>query len=216
MHTQGCKTYTNRRVIRYAQDLHCCTKGMGMLDADSIRVFAMMVLVVAVPAGAWLGQRWYQQPQRVLARRLRALSHDMITSAFLPDGLGGEIYIDRLLLTHHGLLLLDLNDSRGTIFAGEQLNIWTAQSPASRITFDNPLPLLHDRAAAIDQIAPGVPVHARIVFADDTVFAKGRPDAVTTISALCEEFGSAADPAPAETPPYAGQWDSLRSAASLP
>lgn len=187
-----------------------------MLNADSIQVYAMMAGVVAVLAGAWMAWRWYQQPQRVLARRLGALSLDMIANAFLPDGLGGEIYIDRLLLTRHGLLLLDVNDSRGTIFAGEQLNIWTAQSPDSRLTFDNPLPLLHDRATAIDQLAPGVPVHARIVFADDTVFAKGKPAAVTTISALCDEFSSADDTAPRDNPLYANHWCTLQSAASKP
>ena len=187
-----------------------------MLNVDSIQVFVLMTFLVAAVAGVWMGWRWYQQPQRVLTRRLTTLSSDTIAGAILPDGLGGEIYIDRLLLNRHGLLLLGVNDSRGTVFAWEKLDIWTAQQPGSRLTFDNPLPLLHTRAAAIDQIAPGVRVHARIVFADDTVFAKGKPDEVTTISELCKEFGSNGDPDPAETPSQIEHWNTLRSALSQP
>ena len=182
------------------------------MGQGAVTGIAIVVLALLLCGAGWLLWRWYHQPQRLLARRLALLAQNRLARVFIPDGLGGEIYLDHLLLTPRGLLLLDVQDHYGTVFAGEQLKTWTVQQPPHRVTFENPLFQLRERATAVNLLAPDIPLHSAVVFPDDTVFAKGRPDAVTTIAQLSnpEPQSPAMDEVLAE---WSAQWQQICAAA---
>lgn len=182
------------------------------LDLRLILAVAI-ALIVAVIAAIWLLRR-RRSVHRQIHRLVRSISNDALIDVNVPDGMEGEIHIDYLLLTSRGLLLFDVNDVTGAVFAGDRLDVWTAVTPNHRLTFDNPLQGLHDRAAAVAWLAPELPIETRVLFPRAT-FPKGHPDSVTTLEALREEFaparaGQSAEDLDAMTP----HWERLKASAT--
>ena len=61
-----------------------------------------------------------------LRRVARSIAVEWERNLVIPDGLDGEIQIDHLMLTHKGLLVLDLKEVEGNIFGGDRMDEWTA------------------------------------------------------------------------------------------
>ena len=181
-----------------------------MLDAGATGIAAEAVAIgigVLLIAGAVYWGFWRRRdPLRVA---LQSASQDHLSNFLIPDGLGGEIYIDHLLLTDDGLLLMDVVDVEGTIFAADNLEQWTAMTPQGRMTFENPLPGLYNREAAVKLLAPDVPVTSMIMFSRRVEFPKGRPDKVATMADLETRT---VDPVAS---PYATRWEQLKSSTRM-
>ena len=182
------------------------------------RDFGIIVAVGVVAALAGIAVRRFVRERRTALRRLQRLvssiSVDALANVVIPDGMDGEIQIDYLLFMPTGLLLLDIRDAGGTVFAGENLDLWIAVEAGKRFTFENPLPRLQDRANAVTVLAPGVPIERRVVFTRDAAFPKGHPEAVTTLEGLHEQY----QPVRAERSENPGvvkaQWDQIKAAAT--
>ena len=88
-----------------------------------------------------------------------------------------------------GLLLIDLFDVHGMVFAGEKMEQWSIFGPKRHFTVTNPLPMLYDRVAAVRHVAgDDVAVDGRIVFSMRGEFPKGRPEMVIRLDELQDEF----------------------------
>jgi Nuclease-related domain len=146
------------------------------------------VLVVAL-IGVWIG-RWFsgRSRRKRLLVRLDKISYAVLHHVMVPDGMGGSYHVDHLLLTAHGILVLDMRRVPGMIFGGDQMTEWTVMTRNRRTTFDNPQPALYDRVAAVKAIAGDVEVQGRVVFATEGKFAKGRPKWVVTLDGLDVDF----------------------------
>jgi len=144
---------------------------------------------------------------------LRTVAVETLTDFIVPDGAGGEIHIDHLLLTPHGLILLETKDMQGAVFAGDRMDTWSANHDGERLTFDNPIPSLYERAAAISLLAPSVPIEARVLFTNDVTFPKGHPEAVSTVATLLEEYRAVE--ARAERRDFSTHWRTIKSVAAL-
>jgi nuclease-like protein len=175
----------------------------------AVIVAVLGVLVLAL--GVWFYIRWRRSPGRALQRLVRSVSLDTLTNFYIPDGAGGEIHIDQLLLTPYGLMLLETKDMQGTVFAGERMDSWSATHNGARITFDNPIPMLQERAVAISLLAPGIPIESRVLFTDQAIFPKGHPAAVATLDSLKAELDTL-NPDP-EVQNLDGAWQAIRAAA---
>ena len=106
----------------------------------------------------------------------------------VPDGMGGHIHIDHLLLTPRGVLVLDTRRVAGLIFGGDQMSDWTVMGRGRRYTFDNPQPALYDRIAAVKALVGDVPVEGRLLFSNIGKFTKGRPKHVVMLDGIEVEF----------------------------
>jgi len=150
----------------------------------------VVVGVALLATAIFFGWTWLQQvrARKAIDNVISSVAYDELRNVLLPTGTGDQIHVHYLLLTQHGLLVIDLFDVQGVIFAGEKMGQWSVFGPKRHFTFTNPLPMLEDRVMAVKQLAGEVPVEGRIVFSMRGEFPKGRPDAVLRLDALQDEF----------------------------
>ena len=119
---------------------------------------------------------WRRRRGQRLSHALQEVSIDRLQNVLVPDGMGGQIQVEHLLLTANGLVVIDVKEFEGTIFAGDRMAEWTVIGPRGRFTFPNPLGTLYDRVAALKQIVR------------DADFTKGRPKDVVLPAELVERY----------------------------
>jgi len=159
-----------------------------LLSADFPGAYVLPLLLIVLLM-IWLVVRGRKDRGKSLAKVLDAVAFERIEHMVIPDGDGGEIQIDHLVLTAQGLLIIDVKDAIGAVFGSDKMLEWTVIAEDRRYTFANPQPALYDRIAAVRQIVRQVPVAGRILFLDGASFTKGVPDLVTTLDELLDEFG---------------------------
>jgi hypothetical protein len=145
------------------------------------------VLAVAVVAVV-VWRFWWRRGELTLSQVLGAVAIDRVQDVLVPDGMGGQIQVEHLLLTGNGLLVVDVKAFEGTIFASERMAEWTVISKKGRFTFPNPLGTLYDRVAALKQLVRDVPVTGLVLFGERADFSKGRPRDVLSPPELMERF----------------------------
>jgi hypothetical protein len=139
---------------------------------------------------AFFGLRAYQRRARrkSLLARLERVASAAAHQVLVPDGMGGFIHIDHILLTPRGILVLDTRRVAGLIFGGDQMSDWTVMGRGHRYTFDNPQPALYDRIAAVKAAVGDVPVEGRLLFSNVGKFTKGIPKWVVMLDGIEVEF----------------------------
>jgi hypothetical protein len=153
------------------------------------------VATVAASAAALVGLTMlYRWNQRRLRRKARSAAvtrcgFEALQNILVPDGQGGSLHVDFLLLTPRGVVVIDLRDIEGNIFGGDQMTEWTVMHRERRYTFPNPQPSLYDRIAAVRALCE-LPVEGRIVFSPRARFPKGLPRYTTMLDSLAAEFPS--------------------------
>ncbi|GAC1329987.1 MAG: hypothetical protein NVS9B2_17120 [Steroidobacteraceae bacterium] len=157
------------------------------IDPQWIAVGIAMLLLLA--AGYWC-VRLYQRHarRRALLARLERVALEAAHQVLVPDGMGGFIHIDHILLTPRGVLVLDTRRVAGLIFGGDQMDDWTVIGRGRRYTFDNPQPALYDRIAAVKALVGEVPVEGRLLFSNAGKFTKGMPKWVLMLDGIEVEF----------------------------
>ena len=156
------------------------------IDPDWI---AAGVAIALVGAGGYVAVGAYQRRARrkQLLARLDRIAYESAHQVLVPDGMGGYIHIDHLLLTPRGLLVLDTRRVPGLIFGGDQMSDWTVIG-RRRFTFDNPQPALYDRLAAVKALAGDFPVEGRLLFSNIGKFTEGMPKYVMMLDGIEVEF----------------------------
>ena len=171
--------------------------------------------VVAVVAAAYFIR---EQVRLIRARRaidnvISSVAYDELRNVLLPTGSGDQIHVNYLLLTQRGLLLIDLFDVHGVVFAGEKMAQWSIFGPKRHYMIANPLPMLYDRVAVVRQFAgDDVPVAGRVVFSMRGEFPKGRPEAVIRLDELQDEFPAVEKSTGGAAAAFAEVWDRIRQA----
>ena len=148
----------------------------------------------ALSALAILAAVWFRRRRREgeLKRVLKAIRIASQTDVSLPDGNQGQIHVEHLIFTAKGLLVLDVKNVSGVVFASDSMEEWTTIDNAQRFPFRNPQPALLDRIAALKLVARHIPVEGYIVFPAAADFSKGRPTYVIQPDELAERFSKPA------------------------
>jgi hypothetical protein len=180
------------------------------IDPQWIGLGAGLLLILVL---GFFGVRAYQRRARrkSLLARLERVASAAAHQVLVPDGMGGFIHIDHILLTPRGVLVLDTRRVAGLIFGGDQMSDWTVMGRGHRYTFDNPQPALYDRIAAVKAIVGEVPVEGRLLFSNVGKFTKGIPKWVVMLDGIEVEFPvvDRGGPAPAATEQYQEGWNRL-------
>ncbi len=137
-------------------------------------LIALAVAIAAAILVLALVHRWRHR-RRDLEETLRSIAVDSMQNILLPDGMGGQIHLQHVLLTAKGLVVVEINSIKGVVFASDRMDEWTVINHARRFTFHNPQPALYDRVAALKVQARDLPVTGHILFREEADFSKGRP-----------------------------------------
>ena len=168
-----------------------------------------------VGTGAYFARDLLRQRRARMAidNVISSVAYEELRNVLLPTGTGEQVHVNYLLLTQRGLLVIDLFDVPGMIFAGEKMVQWSVFGPKRHFTFTNPLPMLEDRVSAVRNLAGEVPVEGRIVFSMRGEFPKGRPDTVLRLDALQVEFPVVERSAGGAAAAFAPVWEHVKQAA---
>ena len=187
---------------------------MNVNDVIVQATVAVMLVALLAVAFAWAYRRWGRfRARKQTARSFEAVSAAVLRDVLIPDGSGGQLHIDFLLLTGRGLLVVDYRDVEGIVFGGEHMREWAVMNGSERSTFLNPLEALYDRIAAVKLLAGDVPVDGRIVFTSRSKFPKGRPPRVLRLDLLEGEYPAAVAGSPHPGERYRAAWDQLAAQA---
>ncbi|HLU61686.1 MAG TPA: nuclease-related domain-containing protein [Gammaproteobacteria bacterium] len=178
------------------------------LPLVSLAALALLLVIIVIV----LAVRRRNTPAARMERALRQISHARLQDIYLPDGVGGHIHVDELLLTSKGLLVLDVKDVPGHVFGSEKMAEWVVMTGRSRHTFRNPLPGLHDRMAVVRTHLRDIHVEGYVVFTERGRFPKGKPPGTLTVAELLERFGSAGNDFPQA---FANAWKELERLADI-
>jgi hypothetical protein len=156
--------------------------------------------------------RWRRR-RSDMAGALHSIAVERLRDVLAPDGMGGQIHIEHLILTAHGILVIDVKRVEGVVFASDRMNEWTVMSKRGRFTFPNPQNTLYDRVAAIRQMLRDAEVTGFVLFPNSADFSKGRPKDVLLARELVEQYKKPEKSA-AEKPwaAFAPHWERIRAA----
>lgn len=160
------------------------------LDPRALAWAAAAAVLIALLLLFW---RWYRR-RRARAALLAAITGGAfayLRDVLVPDGQGGSLHVDFLLLTARGCVVVDMRDIAGNIFGGDQMTEWTVMHRERRYTFSNPQAGLYDRMAAVRALAAELPVEGRVVFSARGKFPKGLPRYTLMLDSMASEFPAA-------------------------
>jgi len=185
---------------------------LAEMDTQSVAMLAALLLVPVFLVVFIIRRRL----ARTIDARLKAASPYLLHDFLLPDGNDGEIHLEYMLLTTRGILIVDTKDISGNIFGSDAMEEWTVIDENRRFTFQNPLPGLLDRIAAVKALAPDVPVEGYVAFTDKGRFSKGQPGKVIFFDTLIEHVSeNAPEQSSAVIDSFLPCWEQLAEKATV-
>jgi hypothetical protein len=168
-------------------DLQPLREMLRNLDSRAAGSVAGALALIALLLVLW---RWYRRRRAaaVLLATVTGGAFEYLRDVLVPDGQGGALHVDFLLLTARGCIVIDMRNIAGNIFGGDQMTEWTVMHREQRYTFANPQTSLYDRIAAVRALITELPVEGRVVFAPRGRFPKGLPRYTLMLGSLRAEF----------------------------
>ncbi|MDE2139771.1 MAG: hypothetical protein KGJ17_04620 [Gammaproteobacteria bacterium] len=152
--------------------------------------------------------------RRNMLGTLRNIADRLMRDVVLPDGVGGHIGVDALLLRDGKLHLLLLRHADGAVFAGSKMDRWSAVG-RRRFVFRNPLHALQDRSIALRALAPELNVVPHVLFTGKCHFPKGCPAEVQLFEDFARPLRRRKKPAVTLDTGLEAAWTRLREAAGV-
>lgn len=149
------------------------TPALSTVQLYTVLAVPGAVVVLAVLFRKQLGN-WREQRQ--VARMIRRLGARKLRNLQLPDGMGGEVTIEYLLLTRDALLVVGVKRFSGLIFGGPLTDQWTQVINRVSYKFPNPDEYLQRQVNAVHMLAPGVTVTGLHLFTHGASFPRDKPD----------------------------------------
>lgn len=172
----------------------------GMLTL--VGVCAGLSLLILLSWFVWRRHR-RRHPLVLVLNSLGALH---VRNLIIPDGVGGTIQTDFLVLMRGGVLVLDVKNYRGVLFGSENAPLWSQMIRSRSYKFANPLPENMFRVQSVQHLLPGVPVTGRVVFTPEARFSREMPVGVSMLDTLLDDLGGFAG---AASLPYLDAWKRL-------
>jgi hypothetical protein len=141
---------------------------------------ALLASVIVVPVLLFLFRNqlknWRQE--RNIRKAIRRLGVRSLENIHLPDGTGGEVTIEHLLLGRDAVLVVSVMRFEGLIFGSSHTDQWTQVINRRSYKFDNPDHYLQRQINAVRLIVPGARVSGWHLFGHGAKFPKDKPDRV--------------------------------------
>ena len=147
---------------------------------------ALSSLLATALLGLYAWRRYVKR--HPVAGLLQGLGALYVRNLIVPDGVGGTIQTDFLVLLRGGVLVLDVKNYRGVLFGSENAPLWSQMIKSRSYKFANPLPENIFRVQSVQQLLPGVPVSGRVVFTREAQFPRDMPAGVSMLDTLVEDL----------------------------
>jgi hypothetical protein len=121
-------------------------------------------------------KNWRQE--RHIRKAIRRLGWRSMENIHLPDGTGGEVTIEHLLLGRDAILVVNVMRFEGAIFGSRRTDQWTQVINRTSYKFANPDQNLQRQINAVRLIVPDARVSGWHLFGYDAKFPRDKPDSV--------------------------------------
>lgn len=135
---------------------------------------ACLLVILRTPLHNW-------RQERQIARAIKRLGARTMKNVHLPDGMGGEVIIEYLLLTRDAILIVDVNRFSGLIFGGDNTDQWTQVINKCSYRFPNPGHYLQQQVGAVRIVIPKARIEGLHLFTHDAEFPRDKPPGVLQI-----------------------------------
>jgi len=156
-------------------------------DPSTVLYFVLTAIFLLVLAIV-VYRKWNSTPEHQMHLILKPYIREEIKEIIIPDGIGGLLEIEHLILMDQGLLLIQTYPMSGNLFGADTIDQWSQIVDGRSYKFANPLRHIRTSRQAIMALSPKVPVFCRIIFNANSVFPKGKPDEVSVINSLAEDM----------------------------
>jgi Nuclease-related domain len=136
--------------------------------AAGLALLVLLALVFRHRIALWRENRQIAGVVRRLGPRSKAGLH-------LPDGTGGEVTLDYLVLTRDCLLVVGIKRFSGLIFGGPNMDQWTQVIKRVSYKFPNPDEYLLRQINAVRAMVPGIDVRGVHLFTHSAQFSRDKP-----------------------------------------
>ena len=139
--------------------------------------------------------------QRHVQKVIESLGVKYLHNAVFPDGVDGLVFIDYLLLSPLGFIVLDIGHNEGHLFGGETVDQWSQVVGNKTYKFTNPLYDNQNKCQALIwnikqqaqqaniNVDPNWETHGWVAFTNAGNFPKGIPKQVSMIDDLKQNLG---------------------------
>lgn len=158
-----------------------------MLDETSIIILSLVAVTIFVVI-IWQLKRHRRSTDLMMTSILQPYIKKEIKHIIIPDGIGGLLEIEHLILLDQGLFLIETYPMAGNLYGAETIDLWTQIVDGRSYKFNNPLRRLRTSRQAIKSLAPDIPVFCRVIFNSESVFPKGKPSEVSVLESLAEDM----------------------------
>lgn len=163
-------------------------KGRTVLSFGFSTEVVLLLFIVLLASAAFLWKKRQLSPSVQMDKILQSFKRDELKEIIIPDGIGGLLEIEHVILLDQGLLLIETYPISGNLFGADQIDEWTQIVDGRSYKFTNPLWHIHNASQALRLLAPNVPIFCRVVFNADSHFPKGKPDEVSILATLSEDM----------------------------
>lgn len=170
---------------------------------------ALLALILAL----WHFHRRRQATRhdRHIAKIIDSLDVPSLHKVVLPDGIDGLAFIDYLLLTPKGIVVLSIEHREGLLFGGNAVDQWTQVIHGRTLKFANPLYTHPHLRQAVEWNTDDITTHGWVVFSTAGQFPKGIPDGCCMIDDLPANIAPLLDSAAEISKPLREAWAHLQN-----
>lgn len=173
--------------------------------------------LLAVAVLALAGAGWYFHRQRQTTRHERhvekvinSLGVTALHNVVLPDGIDGLSFIDYLLLTPKGIVVLTIKHREGLLFGGTAVDQWTQIVNRKTLKFNNPLYAQPQQRQAVEWNSEDITTYGWVVFSNAGQFQKGIPEGCCMIDDLPEKIAPLLEGHTEISKPLRKAWEKLQ------
>ena len=159
-----------------------------MSDNVSIIAISLISVITIAVLLVWRVTTRKQNIESVMNSIMEPYVKDEVKQIIIPDGIGGLLEIEHLILLEQGLFLIESYPMAGNLYGADTIDQWTQIIDGRSYKFANPLRRLRTSRQAIKSLAPNIPVFCRVIFNADSFFPKGKPAEVSVLESLAEDM----------------------------
>ena len=137
----------------------------------------LLAYLLPVPLRSW-------RERRKIRRAVKGIGARVLRDVNLPDGLGGVINIDFLVLAADAIRVISVKRYDGMIFGSANTDEWTQTVNSRSYRFPNPDVYLAQQLSAVRSIVGKLPVEGLHLFSDSATFPWDKPDNVLQVKDL--------------------------------